>query len=320
MTKDEQIEKLREALENARRAIVVGHGTKAVAAIDAALALTTSEPEKPTGVVSVSEQAMLTATYTGVIEEADNLRLERVATVRTKRGEEFLINLDKAAVALSELFSDMDNERRFGWELEARWFHQEVAKLRKQATDTSGENIREPVLEAEVAKLTRERDAKNNAVQDQVHELNDYAVTLERKLKTAEAEVAKLTRERDEARRAFRGSSYPGRHEWCQPGDALERRWIVMFEDRDRGTAIFSDEAEARIFWGNANTNWNCWLFAAAPRDPKAAEARILAAKREAYEECAKIAEQKDYGSPKTIAAAIRKRAASLTENGHVEG
>jgi hypothetical protein len=65
-----------------------------------------------------------------ILEEAENLKFERIATVRTKRGEEFTINVDAAVTALAEMFSDHDNERRFGWSLNVGWYQQEMRRLR----------------------------------------------------------------------------------------------------------------------------------------------------------------------------------------------
>jgi hypothetical protein len=70
-----------------------------------------------------------------ILEESENLKLERIATVRTKRGEEFLVNLDRAAIALAELFSDHDNEKRGGWSLGTPWYADELSKLRAASLD-----------------------------------------------------------------------------------------------------------------------------------------------------------------------------------------
>lgn len=69
-----------------------------------------------------------------IIEESENLQGERIATVKTVRGEEFAMNIDEATCALAELFSDLDNERKRGWELEAKWFTSQLSKLRRAAT------------------------------------------------------------------------------------------------------------------------------------------------------------------------------------------
>lgn len=59
------------------------------------------------------------------------------------------------------------------------------------------------------------------------------------------------------------------RHEWCQPGDDPTRRWLLKFEDTERGESVFGDEAEAReVFHRADDGGWNCYLFAAAPRVP----------------------------------------------------
>lgn len=55
---------------------------------------------------------------------------------------------------------------------------------------------------------------------------------------------------------------------WCQPmhnGEHTSRKFIVRFEDAERGDAVFDDEVEAREFWVRANQSWNCYLFGALP-------------------------------------------------------
>jgi len=58
---------------------------------------------------------------------------------------------------------------------------------------------------------------------------------------------------------------------WCAPGPASEqdRKWLLMFEDRDRGCCTYTDAAEAyRAFCKAEAMGWNCHLFAHVPRDP----------------------------------------------------
>lgn len=57
-----------------------------------------------------------------------------------------------------------------------------------------------------------------------------------------------------------------GNPRWCQPADVPARRWLLLFDDPDRGVAVYADEAEARAAWEQAQAAWNCYLFAAAPR------------------------------------------------------
>lgn len=53
--------------------------------------------------------------------------------------------------------------------------------------------------------------------------------------------------------------------QWCQPGDDAARRWVLLFEDPDRGLSVFDSEREARAAFEQANASWNCYLLAAAP-------------------------------------------------------
>lgn len=56
---------------------------------------------------------------------------------------------------------------------------------------------------------------------------------------------------------------------WCQPGDQPRRQFIVLFDDVEKEMAVFDDEEEARAFWKQASLEWNCYLFAAMPRQPE---------------------------------------------------
>lgn len=55
---------------------------------------------------------------------------------------------------------------------------------------------------------------------------------------------------------------------WCQPmdnGKHSPRKFLLYFEDADRGIAVFDTEAEAREAFTKANVSWNCYLFGALP-------------------------------------------------------
>jgi hypothetical protein len=71
-----------------------------------------------------------------VLEQSEDLNGHQMVTVRSNRGDEYVIDVDAAVKALAQLFSDHDNERRFGWQLERIWFQQELSKLRTACTDT----------------------------------------------------------------------------------------------------------------------------------------------------------------------------------------
>ena len=64
-----------------------------------------------------------------ILEESENLGGDRIATVECKRGEEHLINVDKAICALVDIMSDRANEQRFGWSLGASWYEDALKKL-----------------------------------------------------------------------------------------------------------------------------------------------------------------------------------------------
>jgi len=77
-----------------------------------------------------------------ILEESENLDLHRVVTVKSNRGDEYIINADAAIEALVQLFSDYDNEKRFGWDLGAGWFEQEFAKLRRCSVSSNNSDAK----------------------------------------------------------------------------------------------------------------------------------------------------------------------------------
>lgn len=68
-----------------------------------------------------------------ILESSESLKGHRMVTVRTDRGEEYVIDADQAVIALAETFSEYDNEKRFGWSLGAPWFEAEFKHLRLSA-------------------------------------------------------------------------------------------------------------------------------------------------------------------------------------------
>lgn len=60
---------------------------------------------------------------------------------------------------------------------------------------------------------------------------------------------------------------------YCQPGDRRDPRWLLMFDDADRGLAIYESEKEGReAFAHSEGRGWNCWLFSPTPRVASQAE------------------------------------------------
>lgn len=60
---------------------------------------------------------------------------------------------------------------------------------------------------------------------------------------------------------------------YCQPGDRREPRWLLMFDDADRGLAIYESEKEGReAFAHSEGRGWNCWLLSPTPRVASQAE------------------------------------------------
>lgn len=65
-----------------------------------------------------------------IIEQSENLKLQLMITVRSDRGEEYVVNAQAAAQAVVDLFSNLANEHRFGWRLAPAWYEDEINKLR----------------------------------------------------------------------------------------------------------------------------------------------------------------------------------------------
>ena len=56
--------------------------------------------------------------------------------------------------------------------------------------------------------------------------------------------------------------------EWCHPGDDDKQRWVLMFEDDDRGMSIYFDKDEAHDAFKRADfMGWNCHLLTSVRRD-----------------------------------------------------
>ena len=50
---------------------------------------------------------------------------------------------------------------------------------------------------------------------------------------------------------------------WCHPRDDQggAQRWLLVFDDIDRGILIFFDRTEALAVYREARQNWTCHLF-----------------------------------------------------------
>ena len=54
---------------------------------------------------------------------------------------------------------------------------------------------------------------------------------------------------------------------YCQPGDRRDPRWLLMFDDAERGTCNYDNEQEARRMFAISEGNgWNCWLLSRPAR------------------------------------------------------
>ena len=68
-----------------------------------------------------------------IIEASENLKLETMLTVVSDRGDEFIINSDKLAMALANALSEQKHETKMGWNLENAWFKDAFMTLRGAA-------------------------------------------------------------------------------------------------------------------------------------------------------------------------------------------
>ncbi len=69
-----------------------------------------------------------------IIEQTDTYPGgQTVMTVRTERGDEYVIDVDAAVEAVARLLSDYDNNRKRGWALQAPWFEHAIKNLRTSA-------------------------------------------------------------------------------------------------------------------------------------------------------------------------------------------
>jgi hypothetical protein len=66
----------------------------------------------------------------------------------------------------------------------------------------------------------------------------------------------------------------PMKHfKWCHPGDQNRQLWMLMFDDADRGTAIYYDEPEALAAFSRAEgIGFNCHLLTSVPRTKESQE------------------------------------------------
>lgn len=90
------------------------------------------------------------------------------------------------------------------------------------------------------------------------------------------ARIAKRTADEPSAGRTGVGS-------YCTVGPASEQvmKFMLIFEDRDRGMCIYTDEAEARREFARAEGNgWNCHLFGLLSRASEPPDAVLTEAER----------------------------------------
>ena len=67
------------------------------------------------------------------ILEASEYEGDTMCTVRSKRGEEYIINVDELARVWADLLSDEANEARGGWSLSVSWFECEINRINNAA-------------------------------------------------------------------------------------------------------------------------------------------------------------------------------------------
>lgn len=75
-----------------------------------------------------------------IIESAENLTLETVVTVRAERGDEYVVNADRLAMAMAECLSEIANDRQFGWIPGPGYYDSLFAQCRNAALTTGAMN------------------------------------------------------------------------------------------------------------------------------------------------------------------------------------
>lgn len=64
-----------------------------------------------------------------IIEEAENLKGERMSTVQVRRGE-MVVNLDMLAIAFVESVLEEAHELSMGWQLSPVWYREQFRKIK----------------------------------------------------------------------------------------------------------------------------------------------------------------------------------------------
>lgn len=73
-----------------------------------------------------------------ILEEAENLAGERMATFVTERGVEGVVNLDVALLMLLDAVCEETHEREMGWTLNSAWYQDKFKSFRAAITRADG--------------------------------------------------------------------------------------------------------------------------------------------------------------------------------------
>lgn len=68
-----------------------------------------------------------------ILEESENLNLERMATVRSGRGTEYIINIDRLIEAFADFLAEEAHEFKEGRVVRSQWYEDQLCILADRA-------------------------------------------------------------------------------------------------------------------------------------------------------------------------------------------
>lgn len=70
-----------------------------------------------------------------ILEESEKPNGERIATIRSNRNTEHLVNMDKAAMEMVNLFADSEALIRQGWILNVGWYEDRINEIKTKVME-----------------------------------------------------------------------------------------------------------------------------------------------------------------------------------------
>ncbi|WP_164466845.1 hypothetical protein [Burkholderia gladioli] len=135
-----------------------------------------------------------------------------------------------------------------------------------QAVAADGAQTKDVVTREQVMEWARTANIETGWFTEQlIAALGDFAIL-------ARAAVSPATADERAAFAYHDDPSNTGVGTYCNPGDRREPRWLLQFEDADRGASIYESEHEARTAFAHAEgRGYNCYLFSPTLRASQAA-------------------------------------------------